>query len=407
MGQKLFEQNSRSVADSLGKALILTVLVQLLATSTALVLPPIAPRVAADFGVDAYVVGYQVSLLFTAGAFGSVLSGALIRSWGALRTEQFGLCMFALGLLGLATANISVGVIASLLIGFAYGVQNPASSQILSVVTPPDRRNVVFSIKQAAAPLGVVLVSISLPLLDAVMGWRTAFLLLALLPSALLVILAGHKMPHTPPQNAVPLLRGLLKEQRLIWRRGDLRVLTIIGFLYSSVQLTLSTFAVLMLTADCGWKLIPAASAAAGVQAFGVLGRVCWGVVADRLGSGFGVLAIVGLGSGAALLAMPWMSEFPAYVQVGVLSFLGFCLNGWNGVAMAEVLRHAAPADVGSVMGSSLVYVFAGVMVGPASFALLYEIVGSYGGTFAFASVVLLIGGSVALLVRPKLKGGG
>jgi hypothetical protein len=45
-------------------------------------------------------------------------------------------------------------------------------------------------------------------------------------------------------------------------------------------------------------------------------------------------------------------------------------------------------------------------MVGPASFALLYEIVGSYGGTFAFASVVLLIGGSFALSVRPKLKGG-
>jgi len=405
MGQKLFEQNPRSVADSLGKALILTVLVQLLATSTALVLPPIAPRVAADFGVEAHVVGYQVSLLFTSGAFGSVLAGALIRSLGAVRTEQFGMGMFALGLLGLATANISVGVIASLLIGFAYGFQNPASSQILSAVTPLNRRNVVFSIKQAAAPLGVVLVSIALPLLDAVIGWRVAFILMALLPCAVLAVLAGHKVPHTPPRNEAPLLRGLLKEQRLVWRRGDLRVLTIIGFLYSSVQLTLSTFTVLMLTADCGWRLIHAASAAAGVQAFGVLGRVCWGVSADRLGSGFGVLAFVGLGSAAGLLLLPWLADFPAYMQVGLLCFLGFCLNGWNGVAMAEVLRHAAPAEVGSVMGSTLVYVFAGVMVGPASFALLYEIVGSYGRTFAFVSVVLLIGGSAALLVRPKRNG--
>src|SRR3546814_7526310 len=116
-------------------------------------------------------------------------------------------------------------MMASLLIGFAYGFQNPASSQILSAVTPPGRRNVVFSIKQAAAPLGVVLVSIALPLLDAVMGWRAAFVLMALLPCALLIVLAGHKVPHTPPRNEVPLLRGLLKEQRLIWRRGDLRVL--------------------------------------------------------------------------------------------------------------------------------------------------------------------------------------
>ena len=406
MGRDLFEQNSRSIADSLGKALILTVLVQLLATGTALVLPPIAPRVAADFGVEAHVVGYQVSLLFMAGAFGSVLAGTLIQNLGAVRTEQFGLGLFALGLLGLATANIFVGVIASLLIGFAYGFQNPASSQILSAVTPPHRLNVVFSIKQAAAPLGVLLASISLPLIDAVIGWRKGLAVLAILPCTLLVILTGHQAPHVSVPREVPLLRGLLKEQGVIWRHGDLRTLTVVGFLFSSVQLSLSTFVVLMMTADCGWRLIEAASAAAGVQAFGVLGRVCWGVVADRIRSGFAVLGFVGIGSGAALLAMPWLADFPAYVQIGLLCFLGFCLNGWNGVAMAEVLRHAAPGEVGSVMGSTLVYVFAGVMVGPASFALLYEIMGSYGRTFAFASVVLLIGGSAALRVRSKRGGG-
>lgn len=61
-GWNLFEQNLHRVAGNLDKGLFLIVLVQLLVTRGALVLPPIAPCVAEGFGVDAYVLGYQGSL---------------------------------------------------------------------------------------------------------------------------------------------------------------------------------------------------------------------------------------------------------------------------------------------------------------------------------------------------------
>ncbi len=398
----LFEHSARTAAPSLSKVLVLTLLVQVLATGTALVLTPIAPVVAADFGVDAHMIGYQVSLVFAAGAFGSALAGALIRRLGAVRVEQMGMAMFAVGLLGLAAADIVIGVVATLLIGFALGFQNPASSQILGAVTPQRRRSFVFSIKQAGAPLGAVLVSLALPLLDTAIGWRMGLVAMAVLPCLLAVLLTGHKAPHVPQQSAVPLLRGVVREQRLIWKSPSLRVLSMVGFLFSSVQLSLSTFAVLMLMADGGWTLIEAASVAAGIQLAGAVGRIVWGMAADRAGSGFRVLAFVGLSCGLGLLLLPWLNDFAVPVQVALLCFLGFCLNGWNGVAMAEVLRNCRVQDVGSVMGGTLVYVFAGVTVGPASFALLYEATHSYGMTFALVSLLLLAGGVAALLVQSR-----
>ncbi|MEX6723846.1 MFS transporter [Parapedomonas caeni] len=400
MGRDLFEHMLAGARSDLGRALVLTILVQLVATSVALALPPIAPRVAADFGVGAHAVGYQISLLFCAGAVGSGLAGTFIRRHGAIRLEQAGLLMFALGLLGLATANLVVGVLATLMIGLAYGFQNPASSQILGAVTPAVRRNVVFSVKQAAVPLGAVLVSLGLPLLDAVVGWRLGFLLLAGLPLVLLVVLSGHPMPGEERRRDAPFLAGLVREQRLVWRRRELRVLALIGLLFSSVQLSLSAFTVLMLVADAGWSLLSAASVAAAVQMSGMVGRIFWGVVADRWRSGLKVLTVIGIGCGAAVLSLPWLAQMPPLVQVALLCALGLCLNGWNGVAMAEVLRQSPPAEAGSVLGGTLVYVFVGVMVGPSSFALLFGLTGGYGRTFALTSLLLLAGGIAALIAQ-------
>ncbi|BBE34122.1 hypothetical protein SmB9_17800 [Sphingosinicella microcystinivorans] len=65
----MFEQNLHRVAGNLDKGLFLIVLVQLLVTGGALVLPPIAPCVAEGFGVEAYVVGYQGGLFFMVGVW--------------------------------------------------------------------------------------------------------------------------------------------------------------------------------------------------------------------------------------------------------------------------------------------------------------------------------------------------
>jgi len=179
-------------------------------------------------------------------------------------------------------------------------------------------------------------------------------------------------------------------------REPRLRVLALLGLLYSAVQLSLSAYIVLMLVDNRGWPLVSAAAMGGLLQGFGALGRVFWGWLADRTRAGLAILALIGLGSSAALVALPLLGALPAALQGVLLCALGFFLSGWNGVAMAEIARSAPLAQTGRVMGGALVYTFLGVMLGPASFAFLYEALGRYDSTFAAVALATTLGALAA-----------
>jgi MFS family permease len=388
----------------LAHALATTTGIQILSTLTALALTAIAPTVAAALGVGPYFVGYQISLIYAAGAFASASAGTLVDRYGAVRIEQFALACYAFGLAGLAAGWLPLALLASLTIGVGYGVQNPASSKILNAVTPRHRRHIVFSIKQAGVPIGGVVASLGFPLLAASMGWRRA-LLVAIVPSIAMIALLARdhagEVHDAPERQSV--IAGFLAEQRLVWRGPALRILAVLGMLYSSIQLSLSAYAVTMLVAR-HWSLVGAGAAAGLIQLFGAIGRVSWGIVADRRGSGFGVLAVIGFVSMMCMMAMTGLPYLSITAQLAVLALFGFCISGWNGVLMAEATHHCAPADIGRVIGGALVYTFIGVTVGPAAFAVLYEHCGSYELTFLAMSVIAGAGGviaTVAAIRRP------
>jgi MFS family permease len=384
---------------SLPRALVTTTTIQILSTMTALALTAIAPAVAHDLGVAPHYVGYQISLIYLAAAIASAAAGTLVDRHGAVRIEQVALATFALGMLGIASGVLAVAALASLVIGVGYGLQNPASSQILGAVTPRHRRGIVFSIKQAGVPIGGVLASLMFPRLVPHMDWRLA-LALAALPSVAMIAVLAHDHrgePHVPAARR-SFVAGFLAEQRLVWGNAVLRVLSLLGMLYSSVQLSLSAFTVTMLVAQ-GWSLVAAGGAAGLVQLCGAVGRVSWGMIADRWHAGLAVLAAIGFVTAACMAAMYVLPGLPVAVQLLVLAVFGFCISGWNGVMIAEATHHCAPADTGRVIGGSLVYTFLGVVIGPSAFATLYGAVGSYGVAFLLMSVVALAGATMVLLV--------
>lgn len=379
-------------------ALATTTTIQILSTLTALALTAIAPEVGPQIGIDAYHVGYQISLIYAAGMIASALAGTLVARHGAVAIEQAALAGFGAGLLGLASGSVPLMAAASLAIGIGYGLQNPASSQILGQVTPPHRRSLVFSIKQAGVPIGAVCASLLFPLLSPAIGWRAALGAVALAPLAMILVLhcihAGE--PRRAGVRGAGFLPGFVREQRLVLRHPPLRDLAVLGLLYSSVQLSLSAFTVTLLVAQ-GWSVVAAGGVAAWVNGCGAIGRVAWGGVADRYRAGFGTLAVIGLMSAGCMIAIGWLAAMPIVLQLVLFGLFGFCISGWNGVMMAEMTHHCAPADTGRVIGGGLVYTFLGVSIGPAGFATLYDHVGSYGAAFQIASVIPLAGAILAL----------
>lgn len=384
-------------ASSLLQTLAAATLIQIVATASVLALTAIAPTVAADLDIGAYWIGYQISLIYASGMFSSAVAGTLVQRFGPVRIEQVALICFVLGFAGIASANIPLIILASLLIGIGYGLNNPASSEMLSRVTPQSKRNIVFSLKQSGVPLGGILASFAFPFLSRYVAWHVALLIGALAPLLTMGLLAmTHAADPIVPVASRSLLKGLIEEQSTIWRHPRLRALCGLGFAYSAMQLSISAFAVVTLVHDAGWSLLSAGSVAAAMQLAGALGRVFWGVVADRIGGGFLTLALLGLLGGTGYALLYFLQDLPIVLQVALFVLTGGVTIGWNGVLLAEVAHNAPHGRVGAITGGVLVYTFIGVIVGPSSFAAVYALTGHYGASFMIFSLFGLAGMIIA-----------
>ena len=114
-----------------------------------------------------------------------------------------------------------------------------------------------------------------------------------------------------------------------------------------------------------------------------------WGVVADWLGSGFLVLAIIGILTAACALSFGVFGYSPA-LGIGVIMLSGLAGSGWNGVLLAETAQSSPGA--GTLTGEVLTYTFVGVMVGPAMFSTVYALAGDFTGTFALFAALAILG---------------
>ncbi|WP_185969829.1 MFS transporter [Rhizobium straminoryzae] len=389
-------------ASSLLQTLAAATLIQIVATASVLALTAIAPSVAHDLGIGAHWIGYQISLIYASGMVSSAVAGTLVQRYGPVKVEQLALVLFAVGFAGIATALVPVIVVASLLIGFGYGLNNPASSEMLSRVTPQHRRNIVFSLKQAGVPLGGICASFAFPYLSARFGWHEALLIGAVGPLATMGLLAfTHAAEPKQAMKPRSLGRGFIEEQSIIWKSRPLRTLSGLGFAYSAMQLSASAFAVVALVHDAGWSLLSAGAVAAAMQFAGAFGRVFWGVVADRIGGGLLTLSLLGLLGGCGFAGLYWLANLPLVLQAGLFVLIGAVTIGWNGVLLAEVAHHAPEARVGAITGGALVYTFIGVIVGPSTFAALYALTGHYGASFLCFSL-FGFGGMVAAWVAHR-----
>ena len=367
---------------------------QAFVTMAMLALATVAPSAAPDFGLPPKAVGWQVGLIYAAAAASSAAAGGIAQRFGAGSTSLAALALAALGMIGLATASPAVAAAASVLIGASYGLTNPSASLVLQRVAPPERRSVVFSIKQTGVPLGGVAAGLLLPPLAALFGWRAAVAACALLAlpvaRSILAQRAGWDAERRPARigvaDAASGLRETLAEPRLRGIAG-------MAFGYAAMQLCLMSFAVAMLVEEHGWSLVAAGAALSLLQATGAGARIFWGWVADRAGRGAIVLAALGAGStlsafGTAALG----SEASDAATLGLLILFAATAIGWNGVFLAEIARVAGPRSVGRATGAVMTVTFLGVMIGPALFTGLHALLGGYGPAFAAMAAATALG---------------
>jgi MFS family permease len=363
---------------------LVTTAAQMVVAMSNIVLSTIAPKVAESLGVAPVLVGYHVGLTFGAAAVASVYGGIVVLSLGAARTTQISMVSTVIGLVLLALPHVGFIALGSLFIGTGMGFASPAASYLLARHTSPERRNLLFSIKQTGVPLGGVIVAVAAPVLAVTVGWRWSLAMIAVAGVATLLLAGRARAAWDSDRRPVGSLRGApFGGVPLVWRQKALRWVALAAVLFSSVQRILLSFTVVYLVAEGGYGLVEAGVVLSVAQVGGATTRIPWGWLADRLRSGLAVLtllcALMIVSSIALILLEPGWPKPLVYL---LFFLLGASCVGWNGIVHAECARLSPPGMVSLAAGGMSFFVFGGVMMGPPVFTLTHGIIGSYSGTF-------------------------
>lgn len=388
--------------------LVVTIAVQALVSLAALAAPVMAPAAALSTGVPAGWVGIFVGVVYAAACASTLVAGDLVSRFGPIRMSQVSLVLCGLGLFAAALATPASLVLSAVLIGLGYGPVTPASSHILIRTTPPHRMSLTFSLKQTGVPLGGMLAGLMVPLLIHGFGWQGAAICLGVAVLAMAAVTQTIRPMFDSDRDPLHLLAPsrALRPLMKVLATPALRDLGFCSFFFGAMQLCLTSFLVLYLTEARGVSLVTAGSILAVAQVAGVVGRLGWGWMADKLIVPRLLLGLLGLGMGAAGISLAMIGpDVPVLGFALIAAIFGASAIGWNGVFLAEVARLAAPGEVGAATGASLFLTYAGVVVGPPAFAGLVAQSHSYPlGFLAFGALLSAVG--LFLMLTGPRRGG-
>jgi len=387
-------------------AVVVTLATQII-VSTAIIAPSvIAPAAASDLGVAPQSVGLIVALSYALAMVSGLTVAGLLSRFGPLRTCQVAVLFGAVGLALGAPGSIPLVFCAAALIGYGYGMVTPTSSHILVQSAPRERLAFIFSIKQTGVPIGGALAGALIPPLVLGLGWH--WTLVALAAGCALAAIAMQPARARFDQRREQARRTswtqLVAPVRLVAATPALRALAALSLVYAQVQLAFITYFVSFLSLELGLTLVAAGLIYAVAHAASIVGRIAWGVVADRVLSPRTVLSTLGLVSGlCGILTAVAAPTWPTMALVSVSALYGASAVGWNGVYLAEVARSAPEGQVGPATGGTQFFTFSGALSGPPLFALLVWLTDGYrAGFVCFAVLPLLAGVWLLLSARPR-----
>ena len=385
--------------------LLATLFIQAMVAMALLTLPVMAPVAAKDLGVSPAMVGFYVSITYAGAMFASLTSGTTVSRFGPIRVSQLGLLICAVGLCLCASAWFPMVALGALLIGLGYGPITPASSQILARTTPPEQMGLVFSIKQTGVPVGAMMAGAIVPSLMLAINWQWSMVMVALacVISALLAQPLRKESDDLRQAN-LPFQMGTLTQPiRMVLGHRALATMAACSFMFSMIQMSLTTYLVTYLHDDLSYGLVSAGLLLSVTQMGGIGGRIVWGVVADKwLGAQKALALLAALMACSSMATALLLPQLPIWGVWLVLIVFGASAIGWNGVYLSEVARQAPEGKASVATGGTLTFTFLGVVIGPPIFGALSTAFGSYRAGF----LALVVTSSLCAWVLFRLQRG-
>jgi predicted MFS family arabinose efflux permease len=372
--------------------------------STSQVIPAVlAPLIIVDLGVSPAMAGFYFGLTACFALVGQMGCGSFILRYGPLRMSQIALLSMAVGM-AIAVQGSPLAFILLAVIG-ATGAAcaTPASSQLLNRLSPPRQAPIVFSVKQTAVPIGMLLGGSLAPTVAGRLGWQGTMLAAAAILFAFVFVL----QPLRPRFDADRLpsrafrLGDLATTLRAVMTTPSLRGLAYACFAFNGMQSVMSGYFVIYMT-QLGYDLVTAGYIFSVAVAIAIPCRVLWSWLGSFHLSARLMMAWLALGMAAAALAMAFFTHAWPIVAIEAAAWvLSATALSWHGILLSETARLAPEGMVGSATGGVLSFGQAGSLVCPLVYGGLLHWTGSYGLGFAVCGIPALFVG-INLLWRGK-----
>jgi MFS family permease len=353
-----------------------------------------APVLQHELGVAPSEFGWAVACYHAAQMISALPAGWLVDRFGIRRVLMGSHVILACGMAAIAQAH-GVGslVIGLVLCGFGYALINPATARGALAWFSPRHRATAMGAKQTGVPIGAVVMAMTVTVVGD--EWRMLALVLitVLLLTTLIFLKLSDQSTSTVPSAMLRDLRQLLKHRPLglinagtcFYTMALSALLTyFVTFVYEAAQVSAATAGLFL----------------ALVQSTSAVGRIVWGIAADRLpGNGRIVgLLICGVIGGAGIAALPIAPSVIALAFLALL--LGLTVGGFASLAQTVAVECVEPRLAGAAVGYNMLLTTAGMMLGPALFALCLNL-----SDYRFAwqlTALSLFGGAILFMYSSK-----
>jgi MFS family permease len=374
--------------------------IQTTATILSRIVATLAPPMLAAHGWSADMIGW-LSALNTAGSVVFLMAGTpLIYRLGSIRSLQAGMAVGVIGALMLTLPPGLAALAGSFLMGLCYGPSVSGGGDILQRLSPPQHRNLIFSIKQAGVPLGGVLAGLGLPLAATHFGWQGAILAVALLPVLTVFAVQPMRQQLDAARNRAYRLSAatflspsnLTRPLAVLGKAPGLAAIGLAGCFMAIGQGAWFAFLVTYAAIELHFPLPLAGALFATMQTVSIGGRMLLGFVSDRMVPGLAVLRLCCLASAASTGALALSGpHWPVWGLFVLAAIAGITVSSWNGVQNAEMARRAPSGMIAETMAGGTILIFIGYIVGPPLFGAVALISGGMGAAFMLNATITLL----------------
>jgi MFS family permease len=362
----------------------------------------IAPAIITDLRIDAAWIGIYFGLTAAASLVSQLGCGSFIVRHGAMRMSQLSLVLLAIGTALAALGTPLMLVLSAIISGGGAAVATPASSHLLSRVSPPRYMPLVFSVKQTAVPAGLLVAGAFGPLLTEWRDWRFTMLLSA--GACVVFALMLQPLCRIFDTDRVPSRTFKLSDFKstltAVLGTPGLRALSFACLAFNGLQATMTAYFVVYLT-TIGYTPIAAGFVFSVAVAVAVPGRIVWGWLGSTHVMPRTIMAGLALGMAGSVALLGLADAGWPTLLVGLIAcVLSATALSWHGILLAETARAAPEGMRGGVTGGVLSFGQVGALALPLIYSGLLDLTGSYGIGFVVCGVPALLVG--ILLLRRK-----